>query len=460
MFRITTMLLFLLFSSNSLISGTWELKDSLFYYSDTPGYNYEINYMAIDCADTMNCAAIGHLGLVYPWNRVTTDGGETWFTTLKDTSYRNDEGYIIYIPAKANEIDYPDTNLCIVICDTGYYWRSTDKCRTWEKFKFNTDRKLKNIDFYDKNHGCIVSSTEAFLTTDGGDSWKDIVFADLDFEDSDLWRARDVSMPEPGIVIIVFYIYGDNEYFVMRSDDWGVKWTISDTISPRIGKIYFVDKNIGYGAGRKQSQPNSSIYYDVIQKTTDGGKTWELQLDTLVKNYYGLTQIYFTDENNGVAMSHWHVLYRTRDGGEHWIRDEDYNSSNVSWFLIDIALLGSTQKFLGVANSIGNITKFTGEENSVTDGFSNDIQSSLQIFPNPVPSGTPINIRYQIERPGSIEFRIYDCLGNETDAPYSIYSAAGAFTVTYTPDRDFPPGVYFLRIVSDDGVLSKEFVVE
>jgi len=39
--------------------------------------------------------------------------------------------YLLSVPMR--EISYPDTNLCIAIGDSGYYWRSVDRCRTWNR---------------------------------------------------------------------------------------------------------------------------------------------------------------------------------------------------------------------------------------------------------------------------------------------------------------------------------------
>ena len=161
------------------------------------------------------------------------------------------------------------------------------------------------------------------------------------------------------------------------------------------------------------------------------------------------------------------LLYCSGIGGTHY--DE------LTGFVIDdenkLHICGNTWSFdLRVTNdakypvhnwgTAGFICKFdTSGATSVIGNIAND-EEALNIYPNPAKTGHPINIKYEIERPGRLEFRIYDCLGNEMDAPYGIYSAAGAFTVTYTPDSDFPPGVYFMRIVSEDGVLNQSFVVE
>jgi len=100
---------------------------------------------------------------------------------------------------------------------------------------------------------------------------------------------------------------------LLKTNDGGVNW---ETIYTNIffNNIFFIDKNEGWGIGRKHFVPEftNSIYH-----TTDGGLSWEIQLaDTSA--YYN---IYFTDKNNGWVTTDdpWSTVLHTNDGGKTWV---------------------------------------------------------------------------------------------------------------------------------------------
>ena len=91
-------------------------------------------------------------------------------------------------------------------------------------------------------------------------------------------------------------------------------------------------------------------------------------------------------------------MWRTSNGGENWNYDTTYEANCNLDFLSDLAYLGNTRNFISVTNAIGYIYKYTAEPESVIN-LPHENSEDIKIFPNPVPSGSPINIKYQTENP-------------------------------------------------------------
>jgi hypothetical protein len=137
---LTNILIFHLFTGSILYFQTqnWKLVDSIRIDGFSP------TYRSISCADTNNCNAVMELANRM-FNRITADGGKTWSFTL--------EKYPYY----PYETAYPDTNLCIIICDGGTYFRSTDKCRTWNEHLLGPNRRPTKIRMLNAKTGGIIS---------------------------------------------------------------------------------------------------------------------------------------------------------------------------------------------------------------------------------------------------------------------------------------------------------------
>src|SRR5690606_31322252 len=73
----------------------------------------------------------------------------------------------------------------------------------------------------------------------------------------------------------------------------------------RIDDIFFLNEDLGWAA----CGPSGLVF-----KTTDGGESWEQQLEL----FSYLRNIEFIDENTGFLGTLDGVFYRTTDGGENW----------------------------------------------------------------------------------------------------------------------------------------------
>jgi len=130
----------------------------------------------------------------------------------------------------------------------------------------------------------------------------------------------EIKIPEKNYITCVVYNPALKNYIIV-SEDFGKNWMpfTYDTTYIGFERLFFLNKDFGWAACRKQLVPKSSLYYDVIMKTTDGGKTWITKLDTLLPPSSGLQNIYFSDSLNGYALCWyvglWRPLTAVRHGG-------------------------------------------------------------------------------------------------------------------------------------------------
>jgi len=449
-------LLLIVFLSTSSLSAEWKMVDSVsFPYKN--GTELGTWYKAIDCYDSKNCISLMFAGEINMESRLTSDGGETWHTFLQDTIVRkyheNDDDYdIVYRPARPNNIHYQSKNLCIALCDSGYYWRSTDACHTWKKFKIDTDKSLLNIDFIDDEIGIMSTYYQLFKTVDGGLSWDSL---NLDCETPPTGY-HDIKMPDENTIIVLGFHLDIGDY-ISISDNSGESWENSEIISPRVTKFHFFNRNEGIAVGRPQEKPGSSKRRDIIQETSDGGQTWQVRLDTLLYPKNGLKKVEFADRQHGIAMGGFDKLWNTSDGGKTWNLDTTNNypyTYNEFW---DVSYPS--------ADTVYAVTSMTGKVYMKAD-YTVGVESApaaayttVSLYPNPARPGATITIAIDSEKPESCVAAVYATDGRQVSESFQFDLRPGRNGIQYHADTDLSPGVYFVMIEKGCGVISARFVV-
>ncbi|MBC8205235.1 MAG: T9SS type A sorting domain-containing protein, partial [FCB group bacterium] len=76
-----------------------------------------------------------------------------------------------------------------------------------------------------------------------------------------------------------------------------------------------------------------------------------------------------------------------------------------------------------------------------------------QNFPNPFNPAT--NIRYRIADKGAVKLAVYNIMGEEVAELVDSYLEAGEYTAVWKADSK-PSGIYFIRLVSDDKIISRK----
>ena len=224
----------------------------------------------------------------------------------------------ISIADKFYDVRALDAARAVVVGYGGKILMTEDGGRSWQVRPSGTDRALYSVEFIDANTGWVSGQDGVILhTADGGKTW-----------------TRQVS----GTVVYLFAIdfidqrngwaVGDRSTYV-RTADGGKTWHLgkvgaAERLSadeallsqePVLYDVQFLDADTGWIVGE----------FGNIYHTTDGGKTWAAQQETLLgagifvtldlPTFFG---VQFIDRLNGIAAGLEGRVARTRDGGQNW----------------------------------------------------------------------------------------------------------------------------------------------
>ena len=370
--------------------------------------------------------------------------------------------------------------------DSGKTWKAHDVGEYLFRCAFQSKDTVWSVSFYDK----IIKST------DGGESWETVNI--------------DSSSNFKGYKESVFFLdnmhgwiggQGKDYGYILRTENGGQTWQKAALDSADIWDISFVDTLSGWAC----SWSNGGIY-----KSTDGGKSWEL--NTRVTTSGGvysepLRRISFTTKDSGWTVggiSGDQITARTTDGGMNWIivNQSTYGSSlhglwftdskngwtvggsnaglkilhttdgGVNWSLQTqpFPIVGSIFYFESVymfnlntgfvVGDSGAILK-TNNGNSIT-AIKNNLSNSpgkfelFQNYPNPFNPLTKIN--YNLQSGSFVILKIYDNLGRELKTLINNYQNAGLHSVTFN-GKDLPSGIYYYQMEAGDFSQTKKLLL-
>ncbi len=232
----------------------------------------------------------------------TRDGGGTW-------TYRS--GLIGKRPrtrsVDLNAVVFVDTLRGCIAAGAGTMITTTDGGETWDRIPPTGPvyAQNKDIDFVDDRNGWVIGRQGVLRTDDGGDSWRRV-----DEEEKMTGDALDFLDLEHGWVVGKFGA-------AHRTEDGGVTWEkveawgdlegLSGDEMPKFTSVHFSDENHGWIAGYIREFPGFEQHdWGVIIHTSDGGRTWEHQLDGVESL---LKSIRFENNRRG-----WAVGYNVNDG--------------------------------------------------------------------------------------------------------------------------------------------------
>lgn len=119
---------------------------------------------------------------------------------------------------------------------------------------------------------------------------------------------------------------------------------------------------------------------------------------------------------------------------------EDDNAAIGAWFLVDD---------LEFSQMITSVEELEGVENSFSLGIP---------YPSPFASITTIPV--EMLEPSNVRAEVYNLIGQRVEVLLDENLTVGSHTLTWEPTSDAASGLYFIRVTSDEGVLTRRLVLQ
>lgn len=225
----------------------------------------------------------------------------------------------ISISDKFYDVAAIDANHALVVGYGGKILKTDDGGNSWNVVPSGTDKALYSIEIIDGKVGWISGQDGVILhTEDGGGTWtrqtsgtRIYLFA-LDFIDAQQgWAVGDRAT-------YVHTIDGGRSWQLGKISTGDEGLTADEALlsqDPVLYDVQFLDRRTGWVVGEL-----GNIYH-----TTDGGRTWSSQQESLlghgifdvldIPTFFG---VHFIDANNGITAGLDGKIARTRDGGQNW----------------------------------------------------------------------------------------------------------------------------------------------
>ncbi|HLZ85942.1 MAG TPA: YCF48-related protein, partial [Puia sp.] len=303
-------------------------------------YNGKYQMTAIDMVDATVGYIAGENGAICQ----TTDGGMTWNPVIPSNGFKDgyqlyslhfisaDTGFIVglagrilktvdggttwnrysptYLPITAVSFPTPAVGYA---ADWNYTYKTTDSGRSWVPLSLTTgtsyasQSRFEQAHFINADTGFFVSNGyfQLHTTTDGGQTWTASNPAVYSWDDAPRLCFVD---SRNGFLSVTNY----NTGLILRTRDGGLSWTqawATGSGQPYyLGRVSFADTLTGFG-----------IESQNLYKTADGGTSWQPVYSPAPGGQYTtLTDVCFTDKQNGFIGNSGDGLAVTHDGGSSW----------------------------------------------------------------------------------------------------------------------------------------------
>jgi hypothetical protein len=257
---------------------------------------------------------------------------------------------------------------------------------------------------------------------------------------------------------------------------------VDTTSGPQKGWIYII-------TGQKDLAPSGSDPDIILNRSTDGGKTWSAGIrvnqdelnngkiqyfPSIHVDQYGGVNVLFYDDRNTTSDSTGVMLARSTDGGDTWmeheISDHNYKPTPIGGLgqgyqgdNIDLTSNSTTIWPVWMDNATGIYQIWTAPVSFESlDFIGEDDPSTIlleQNYPNPFSGST--NIIYQLKESGFVSLRIYDRVGREVARLVEEVQTPGRYSVSVNSEHltgDDAAGCFFYRIIQNDWTETKMMI--
>ena len=393
------------------------------------------NILCVDIIDTVFAWA----GTVDGKTIKTTDGGQTWTTTIGSPGGEVTSFSAVDI-SKAFAISNSATSTRIR--------RTVAGGVAWGTVYENTDpdARLNAIRMIDESNGYAVGNPISgqwviLKTADGGVTWDDI--STLPQNGTEKGKSNSMKW-----IDVQNGWFGTDDSRIYRTTDGGLTWTSSTTTFQNHNAVTFTDLSAGVAAGED------------VNYTSDGGATWSTktgQIPGEVVSAASAEQIqgkfFFVTGTE---------VYKTEDLGDNYVLD--YSQADTINF-IDVDVIKVDENFWITGYAAGNngtITKYKElylvTETESDPNFIPETFSLKQNYPNPFNPTT--SIEFSLPVAADVELIVYNILGQQVASLINEQRFAGNHSVLWNANDSngmkLSSGIYFYMLKAS-GIDGNEF---
>jgi photosystem II stability/assembly factor-like uncharacterized protein len=365
----------------------------------------------------------------YPVLMRTFDGGYTWediTSNITDPVYAvnfldESKGFIATWGYSSKDIR--------ATFDSGWTWES----------KFSTTPYINTITFPSSQVGYSFASAMEYVTvvktSDGGDTFEQVAFFTT--------PAAGLGVPDAQFVTESVGYLVTNSGAVYKTVDGGWNWDSqyqSMELYSMTG-ICFLNQDTGFVTGEttEYGYPEG-----LLLKTINGGQYWE-------ENFfnYPCDDIWFTHPDTGYMAAQ--GILKSTDGGISWIKDTCNFPVYPEKFRFPTPLIG-----YAMMSYAGKTVLMKRDPDVGVSVKENHYSESLSVWP--VPAHDQINVRFNISSKTRCTAELLNCSGISlrtlTQAGYT-----GEDRTVRVDVSSFPPGIYYIRMLTEQGTYLKKVVI-
>ena len=287
----------------------------------------------------------------------TTNGGLNWSVKMLNNS------------SNLYTVHFINSNTGMVAGEFGAAYKTTNGGTSWTKIAINDSVDFRDVRFRNANTGIMITGYNCgnffykpriYKTSDGGLSWS------VKQYDYCSWWLYSIAFADNNNV----YVSGERSLY--KSTDAGETWdTVASNNFQKMGNrsVWFANSLTGY----VMSTFLSGSYVFLINKTIDGGNTWN-QYNT--GSQYEIRSIAFTNANTGIGVGRNTGVFRTTNGGVNWVKFS--NAADSSRIYYSVTNAGANRFIYAgdggiIYRSLNNGANFTRISKSFTDETINSV---------------------------------------------------------------------------------------
>jgi len=300
---------------------------------------------ALECSDSSNCFAFSEsvdLVIVYK----STDQGDTW-----NIIYEEENGKDLYdIGGLAGGHVLDANNIYILDDQKVGIDKSTDGGETFKPIRFGELSTIYDYFFdicmYDEKLGAGTTLYNLIITKD---NWNTYEFFKLPTYGADykIPSAPLFFIDSNNIAMVNWGLHSDNFVkYNINEDEW-TEYSkpieeLPDTAEQKaMLDLVFVTDSIAYTCGNQRVNETGDFGRDLIWKTTDKGKTWDLKYNYYKESTFGTRRLSFYNEKIGMAVGSWGKIIETTDGGDTWTYHDNLPNDIENTIGVNVAYAGT-----------------------------------------------------------------------------------------------------------------------